>query len=210
MSPEQCALFVSLAALLGLAIGGGGCFWLVRRHDRQNLNSAQRRSAELIAQAQKDADNLRKEAELKARDETFKKREEFNREVETFRQEQREQERKLEKREDLLDQKHQTQLRKERHLQHSERKLHERREHLEKKVQESEALAQQHLQKLHEITGLSRDQAEKMLLERMDKELADEIAARIQKQNEFLRTHAEEKAREILATAIQRYAAEHT
>src|SRR5207237_5514886 len=93
---------------------------------------------------------------------------------------------------------------------HSEKKIHERREHFEKKVQEVEALAQQHMDKLHEVSGLNREQAEKVLLERIDRELADEIAARIQKQNEFLKAQAEEKGREILATAIQRYAAEHT
>src|SRR5205807_3772621 len=49
-----------------------------------------------------------------------------------------------------------------------------------------------------------------LLLQRLDHELADEIAARIQKQEEFLRANAEQKGREILATAIQRYAAEHT
>src|SRR5207302_7245463 len=73
-----------------------------------------------------------------------------------------------------------------------------------------ETLVQQQTQKLHELSGLSRDQAQQLLLERLDKELADEIAARIHKQEEFLRSSSEQKAREILATAIQRYAAEHT
>ena len=50
-----------------------------------------------------------------------------------------------------------------------------------------------------------------MLLERLERELADEIAGRIQRHEETSsRPTAEEKAREVLATAIQRYAAEHT
>lgn len=210
MSMADCLVWISLAALLGLTIGGGITFALLRRQDRLNLNSAQHRVAELIAQAQKDSDNLRKEAELKAKDDIFHKREEFNRELEQSKNEQRDQERRLEKREDLLEQKHQSLLKKDRHLSHNEKKLHERKEHLDKKVQEAETLAQQHLEKLHEITGLNREQAEKLLLERIDKELADEIAARIHKQEEFLKSTSEEKAREILATSIQRYAAEHT
>ncbi len=210
MSTAECVVWISLAALLALTIGGGATFWLVRRQDRLNLSSAQRRAADLLTQAHKDADNLRKEAELKAKDETFQKREAFNRELEQTKNQQRDSERRLEKREDLLEQKHQALLKKERHLQHSERKAHERREHLEKKVQEAESLAAEQMHKLHEISGLNREQGEKLLLERLDKELADEIAAKIHKQEEFLKTHAEEKAREILATAIQRYAAEHT
>src|SRR5262245_62026850 len=49
-----------------------------------------------------------------------------------------------------------------------------------------------------------------MLLERLGKELADEVAIRIQKHEEMLRQSCEDKARRIVGTAIQRYAAEHT
>ena len=50
-------------------------------------------------------------------------------------------------------------------------------------------------QKLHQISGLSREDAEKLLLERLDRELADEVAARIHKHEEQLKTITEEKAR---------------
>ena len=49
-----------------------------------------------------------------------------------------------------------------------------------------------------------------MLLDRLDRELADEVAAKIRQHEERLKQQAEAKAREILAIAIQRYAAEHT
>jgi ribonucrease Y len=208
MPPE--VVWSILALLLGLAGGSGAAFILLRRQERANLNSSQHRAAELIAHAQKEADNLRKEAELKAKDELFKIRDDFNREADKVKAEQRELERRLEKREDSLEQQHQLQLKKERALQHSERKLHERRDNLEKRLQESESLVQQQTQKLHEISTLNREQAEQLLLERLDKELSGEIAARIQKQEEYLRASAEIKSREILATSIQRYAADHT
>jgi ribonuclease Y len=203
-------VWICLAAFMGLGAGAWISFKLVRRQDRLDLNSAQHRAAEIRTQAEKEADNIRKEAELKAKDEIFRKREDFNREAELSRGELREQERRLEKREDGLEQKHQLLLKKERSLQHTERKLHERKEHLDKKTEEAEALVTQQSQKLHELSGLNREQAERLLLERLDRQLADEIAGRIQKQEEFVRQSGEQKAREILATAIQRYAAEHT
>jgi ribonuclease Y len=199
-----------LAAVIGMAGGAFVCFKLVRRQDRVNLNSAQNRAAEVIATATKEADNLRKEAELKAKDDLFRKREEFNRELEQSKAEQREHERRLEKRDDGIEQKNQALLKKERLLQHAERKLHERKEHLEKKNAEVEVLLAQQSLKLHEISHLTRAEAEKVLLEHLEKELADEIAARIQKQDEQLRETCEAKARDVLATAIQRYAAQHT
>jgi ribonuclease Y len=206
MDTLVCVVLITLAALVSLGLG----YAAARLQDRFRLTSAQVRIAEITAQAQKEADNLRKEAELKAKDEFFKKREEFNREIEQARAELRDHERRLEKREDLIEQKHQAQLKKERALEHSQRKLSERREQVEKRGQELEALLQQQRDKLHEISGLNREQAEKLLLERLEKELSHEVAARIQKFEEQLRSASEQKAREVVATAIQRYAAEHT
>src|SRR5205823_12857281 len=61
-----------------------------------------------------------------------------------------------------------------------------------------------------EMTGMSRDEATKALLERLDRELSEEVASRIQKNEEQIKVVSEEKARRILATAIHRYAADHT
>lgn len=203
-------LWYTLAALAGLLAGAVGCFFYLRRVESQNLLSAETRAKELVSQAEKNAENILKESELKAKDEFFKKREEFNHEAERTRNEQREQERRLEKKEDLLEQQSEVLLKKEKHLQHTEKKLHERHQHLEKKVKEAETLVEQETKKLHEITGMSRAEAEKLLLERLDHELADEVASRIQKNEEQIKSVSEEKARRILATAIHRYAAEHT
>jgi ribonuclease Y len=206
MSDTLCVALICLAALVGL-IAGFGLSWL---KDRLTLNRIRGEAQDVKVKAEKEAENIRKEAELKAKDELFKKREDFNREMEKLRGELREQERRLEKREDTLDQKHQVQLKKERVLEHGQRKLHERRELVEKRGQQLEQLMQQQTQRLHEISGLNREQAEKLLLERLDLELSGEVADRIQKHEEKIRSVSEEKARAVLAVAIQRYAAEHT
>ncbi|MCS6851601.1 MAG: ribonuclease Y [Gemmataceae bacterium] len=206
METLTCVILLCVAALVAFLAGYGGA----RLQDHWRRTSAQSQVAELLSQARKEADNLIKEAELRAKDEQFQKREEFNREMEQARAELREQERRLEKREDNLEQKHQLQLKKERALEHTQKKLKERQEWLEKRHQELEALVQRQTQKLYEISGLSRDEAEKLLFKRLEQELSDEVAARIQRHEEAIRSASEVKAREILASAIQRYAAEHT
>jgi ribonuclease Y len=209
MSPPDPLVWVLLLLAFSLLSLAGG-YGLARLQDRRRLQSAQSRVGEITTQARKEADNILKESELKAKDELYKKREECNRELEHARGEIRELERRLEKREDSLEQKHQAQLKKERALEHAQRKLADRREHIEKKAHELEALVEQQTHVLHDLSGLGREQAEKLLLERLDKELGDEVAGRIQKHEQGLRSTCEQKAREILATAIQRYAAEHT
>src|SRR5260370_34694286 len=148
-------LWIGLGALAGLPVGAAACYVFMRRLESQNLHSADVRAKELISQAEKNAENILKESELKGKDEFFKRREDFNREADKTRNEQKDQERRLEKKEDLLEQQSENLLKKEKHIQHSEKKLHERREHLEAKVKDAETLVEKETEKLHEITGMS-------------------------------------------------------
>ncbi len=207
------ALICAVVAALALGVGYG----LARLYDRQraksaeaDVKSAQARAAEIVAQAQRESENILKAAELKGKDELFSRREEFNREMEQARNELRDQERRVEKREDLVDQKHQVQIKKERVLESNQRKLSERREEVEKRAAELDQLIKQQGEKLHEISHLNREQAEKLLLERLEQELSNEIATRIQTHEARIHADIEEKARHILASAIQRYSAAHT
>lgn len=204
--PLSFAGYVALGTVLGSLAG----FGLARLLDQIRVNRARLTVADITAQARRDSDNLLRESELKAKDELYRKREEFTREMEMARGELREQERRLEKREDGLEQKHQAQLKRDRILEQTQRKLHERREKLDQRSQELEQTLRQQTLKLQEISGLGREEAVKILLDRLDKELSDEIAGRIQRHEEEIRTTSEERARKILASAIQRYAAEHT
>src|SRR5262249_50161894 len=149
-------------------------------------------------------------AELKIKEELFQKREDLDREAELKRQELRDQERRLEKREDGLEQKNQALLKKERSLESTQKKLSERRAEVEKRGKEAEALGGPQTQKLHEIPALTREQARDLLLERLARELTEEIAQRIRRHEEQLKASCDDKARQILATCIHRYAAEHT
>ena len=183
---------------------------LARLYDYLNRRNARTQAAEIIEQAKREAENIFKASELKAKDEQLRRREEFDQEVNRIRNEHREIERRLEKREEALEQKHQLLLKKDRALDHTHRKLNEKREQLQRRIKELDQTLQQQMAKLHEISTLNREQAETLLLSRLEEELSEELGQRIQKEEEQVRATAEVKAREILATAIQRYAASHT
>ena len=150
---------------------------------------------------------------MKAKDDLYHKREELNREIEQTRTMQSAQERRLDKREDGLEEQNQSLQKKERALEHTQRKLTERRTEIERRGQEAEELVKAQTQKLHEISGLSRDQGEVVLLERgyEPRVGADSIAGRLRAaMKRRCGSQAREKARRVLATAIHRYAAVHT
>jgi ribonucrease Y len=203
------------AALLSM----GGTYLIVRRSGPKladtilradELREAQARGNELIEQSRRDAEQIIREAELKGRDDAFRRREELTRELETARTELRELERRAEKREDAAEQKQKDLARKEKHLESLKEKIADRKELLEKKSRHFDELIEQETKKLQEITGLAREEAEKMLLHRLEAELSTEFATKIRQHEERLKQQAEAKAREILSIAIQRWAAEHT
>src|SRR4029077_16848979 len=107
--------------------------------------------------------------------------------------------------EDSLEEKNQSLQKKHRSLESTQRKLSERKGELEKRSEQVELLVKQQTQKLHEITGLNRAEAEALLMQRLERELSGTIASRLHKHEEQLRLASEEKARRILATAIHRY-----
>jgi ribonuclease Y len=217
MTPLEIGGLVLAAALLG----AGGAYAAVRLSTRSRqkldtsryqdeLRQAEARTQEQLEKARKDAEQIVRDAELRARDEAFHRRDEVNRELEAARAELREQERRAEKREDAAEQKTKELAKKERHLEAVQKKLGERKELLERKSKQLDEVIEEETKKLHEITGLSRESAERMLLDRLERELSDEMAGKIRQHEERLKQAAETRAREVVAVAIQRYAAEHT
>jgi ribonuclease Y len=217
-------MLVEVAVLgfaLALVVGVGAGFYAgraqmkgrvleVESQARDHEAQAQARARDIIDQARKDADRIAKDAELQAKDDMFQKRELFNRETEQLRADLREQERKLEKREAALEVRHREVVKKDKSLENTQKKLVDRKEALEKRAAELDDLIKAENDRLHQLSGLTRDQAEKLLLERVERELTEQIAARLQRHEDKLRSEAEQKGREVLATAIQRYAAPHT
>jgi ribonuclease Y len=189
--------------------------------DAEAHRLAEAKAAEVVDSAKREAERITKDAELRARDEAFRKKEEAARELETARAEIRQLERRLEKREQNLDTQQAELTDKKRQVETQQKKLTEQKEHLEKRTKELEAqtekrtkeldrLIEDHTKKLHSIAGLSRAEAEKLLMDRLQVELSEEVAQRIRRAHEELTQTVETKARELLATCVQRYAASHT
>ncbi len=178
--------------------------------DPEAIRQTEARAEQLMDQARRDADRIVKDGELRAKDEAFRKREEVAREFDKTRGELRETERRLEKREDALEGQQKEVAAQKKAAEAAQKKAVDQREVLEKKTADLDALFAQETKTLQTLAGLSKDAATALLMDRLEKELADEVAGRIRKAHEQFTQHAEAKGREILATAIQRYASGHT
>ncbi|QDU21111.1 ribonuclease Y [Urbifossiella limnaea] len=219
MEPELAAGLAAGAAAAGAALTyvtvrtlGRGPSLSVMEAARlqEETRQAENRARELVERGRQEADGIVREAEARARDEAGRRRDELTRELDQARGEVRELERRAEKREDAAEQKARELARKERQLESVQKKLSERKERLQEKAKQLDDLATEQTRTLQQLSGMSREEAERMLLDRLDRELAEEAAARIRQHEERIRQQAEAKAREVLATAIQRFAADHT
>jgi len=172
--------------------------------------AAQQKAHEIVADAKKRADDAVKEAELSAKEDLIKRKESAETELQEARNELRSWEKRLSKREDGLDNKVDILNKKERFIERAEQDLKNRGNKLQKKEEDLDKILDEERQVLHKVSGLSREEAKQLLLDKLDKEIDREVSILISRKVDKAREDADREARTIVANAIQRVAAEHT
>jgi ribonuclease Y len=199
-------MYEVICGLIGFAVGGAAGFFA----ERLLKGQAYKTGAELVQQAERDAENVRKSAELAAKEESLKRRESVEKELNATREELRAHEKHLDKRESVLEEQQEDIAKKERMLEHTQQKLAERNKAVEARDKELERLLKQEQDQLFKISGLDQKTATDLLLDRLDRDLKSETGAVILKHEQDLKQRCEGLAREIIGMAVQRYASAHT
>jgi ribonucrease Y len=177
---------------------------------RLRAQTARGLAEHILANANLQAETIRRQAELAVKEEVLKRREDLEAEIDRVRRDLRDQERRLEKRADTLDQKLDLQNKKEIEFVNQGRLLAEQQEEVrQRQVEVTQALAAQ-LETLQSISQLSANDARELLLKRVEEELRGEVGSLVLKYQTTVHDACQQKSREILTTAIQRYAASHT
>ena len=172
--------------------------------------SARSEAAKIIQAAEAEAQEVKRNAEVEAREELIRRREEFEEETRETRTELKLLEKRLVKREDALERKAENMAKRERYIENLERELATRQESLTAKERELNELLDTEKETLYRISGMTPQEARAQLFERIEAELDREVAALVERKVEQAREIADQKAREIISTAIQRCAVEHT
>ncbi|MBP9025925.1 MAG: ribonuclease Y [Phycisphaerae bacterium] len=201
---------VVLMLLLGLALGGAATWaytwWQANRETGRQRAAA----AKLKADAEQQAADILKAAEVTAQKKHIEALQRFETETAETRAELKAAERRLAKREDALDKKLEVLTTKERKIELAEQRLAEREREIEQKnAAADEALIQQRNELLR-IARLTPEQAKQLCLQRIESEVEREAGELVDRIISHAEENAREKARYITITAIQRYAAEHT
>jgi ribonuclease Y len=191
-----------------IGIGAAGIvFQLVSRAKTKTFEHDLERQ---IEGAKREAENIIKSAQIDAAAETIKKKEQFTIEANQIRAELHETEMRLNKREDALDRQGQLLKQQENSVKQQGKEIEKRLHNIERKDKQLSTLMAQQKNQLLKITAMDFEQAKELLLKRLESECEHEMSLLIQRKVEEADEKAEEKSREIMSAAIQRYAAEHT
>jgi len=199
------AVIAVFAILAGVAIG----YAIKRKMDEANQEAGRRTADSIVSESKKEAENIRRAAELEAKDLIFKGKTEFEQETRERRKELQAIEKKVQQKEENLDKKFEAIDRKETEFQKREKGVTLQ----EKKLQDMEAelngtIAQQKAT-LEHLAGISGEEAKRMLLENMENEAKLEAGKLLKRIEEETKADADKKAKEIIALAIQRYSGEY-
>ncbi len=202
MPPYVTAIIAVVVGLVCLI--GGFVIGYQRRKAaaEREIGSAEEEARRIINDAIKSAENKKREATVEAKEEILKARTEFDKEIKDRRSEVQRQENRLNSKEENLD-------RKLENLERKEENVNARIAQLDAEKLELDKLKDSQLELLERISGLTVEEAKRYLIEQLEDDVTHEQALKLKEIQARYKDEAETYAREQIALAIQRCAADH-
>ena len=202
MEFNTLCLILSIAAVVLCAVFFAAGILYRKKVAEKQIGSAEEEAKRIINEAIKGGENKKREMLLEAKEEIHKSRSEYEREVKERRAEVSKQERRLQQKEEALDKKIDLHEKK-------EDELAKRIAAIDKKQEEVESLKRSQMEVLEKISGLTQEEAKAYILKGVEENVRHETAMKIKEIEAQMKEEADQTAREIIATAIQRCAAAH-
>jgi len=196
---------IIISVLAGLVVGGAVCFPLGIRYRKQvserEISSAEEEGRRIINEAIKSAETKKKEALLEAKEEILKNRSEHEKEVKERRSELQRQENRLQQKEENLDRKTEA-------IEKKEDALAQKHQQVDRETEEIKTIKRSQTEVLERISGFTAEEAKHYLIEQVESEVTHETAMKIKEVEARMKEECDTRAREVVAQAIQRCAAD--
>ena len=196
-------------ALVTAVIGGAAGYTYRRNMTEKKIGRTEEYAKRLYEDAVKKAEEFKKEKVLEAKEEILKAKAENDRERAENEREMRERRNEVQKNERRLIQREETLEKKANNLEAKEENLNKKMAELTRSEEELEELRSKQLTELERIAAMTRDEAKQIVIDRVQKEAFHDAAASVREIETQAREEGEKKARNIIAMAIQRCAADH-
>ena len=196
--------------ILGCCIGALAGWYFSARAGGSKLASAKEVAKKIVEEAGKEAETLKREKLLEVKDEWYAKKKDFDSEVQSKRTKQQAQEKALEAREENIDRKVELLNKKEREQGVFRKSLEEKSKSIELKQQELDKAVAEENSRLERASGLSRDEAKRILMENLLNDARTEAAHLLKEARDKAKDEAKREAQKLIVQAIQRTAADHS
>ncbi len=202
--PDSITFYIVSAILLVLIgiIGFVAGFAYRKKIAEKEIGSAEEEATRILNDAIKAAETKKREAVVEAREEVFKIRAEADKEIKERRSDVQKQERRMQQKEEQLDRKYEA-------IEQREEKLNRKLKEADETLEEVHALKASQLETLEKLSGLTAEEAKNFLISKVEEEARHDAALKLKEIDQQLKEEADRKAREVIALAIQRCAADH-
>jgi ribonuclease Y len=201
-----------VAIVVALLVGVGVAFLVFRyvylKDTEQKIGDAQARAKKILDDAQAEGERRKKETILEAKEQDLKLRKEFEQESREKKAELQRMESRLNQREDVLDKKETTLDRKNESLEQQKRNLAAKEADvaaLQEKINNQHQLMVEELEKVAQLT---KEEAKKILQDEILQETRESVAVQVRNMEQAAKDEADLNAKNIIALAIQRCAAD--
>lgn len=192
-------LCASIFGVIGFVFGGEHR----RKTSEKEIGSATQQATKIINNALNEAEATKKARLVEAKDEIHKLRHDADKEIRERRTEVQKQENRLNQREEYLDKRADS-------LEKKNENISVKQKQLDDKLLEIDGIKKSQFDMLERISGLTQEQAKDQLLANLNEELDTEKSKRILENEQMIKDQSDVLAKEIISTAIQRCAADHT
>src|SRR5256714_1477209 len=201
-APPGAPMFVVIGILIGLAVGAGFALSALDALTGSRLAAGRRTRQLLLTEARREAEAMGREAQIEAREQSVKLRAEVEQEVAQRRAEIIKTEERVLAKEDEID-------RKLTELTRREQGVSDRETHSKQLQDELKEAKDAELRELERVSGMTTNEAKAHLLSRSEELIRHELARRVRQMEEGAQTEAKRRARNLVADALQRVAANH-
>ncbi|MCI5702304.1 MAG: ribonuclease Y [Erysipelotrichaceae bacterium] len=171
-------------------------------------NSLQKKKESITENARKEADKMKRDSILEAKEEMHKLKIETDREIKEKKQELKESENRLSQRESNMDKRDLLFQKREEALDERENKIANKQAAILEEQTKVEEIKNEQIKILQDLSGISREEAKTLVMEKVKESLSLEIANYIKERENDAKLECDKKAREMLVLAMQRYAAD--
>ncbi len=192
-----------IAVLVGLGVGAVSTAVWLRASSASGVRRSEEERRRLVADAEREAETIRREAHVEAREGAVRLRAEVESEVQDRRVEIAKVEERIAQREAELDQKLVEVTRR-------EQGIGDREVHLKQLQDEQKEVRERALHELERVSGMTLGEAKSAMFERSQDLVRHELARSVRQMEEEARGEARRRARALVADALQRVAASHT